>query len=47
MPWKKVGKDDYVSPSGRHWTLAQIKAYLAQKAQKKKKKGKVLKRSVR
>lgn len=29
MPWTKVGPDRYVSPSGRHWTKASIRAYLA------------------
>lgn len=27
MPFKKVGKDKYVSPSGRKWTGAQVKLY--------------------
>lgn len=34
MPFKKIGKDKYKSPSGKTWTLKQIKAY---KAKKKKK----------
>ena len=29
MPWQKVGKNDYTSPSGRHWTKEQIAAYEA------------------
>lgn len=29
MPFKKVGKDDYTGPSGRHFDLAQVKLYYA------------------
>lgn len=29
MPFKRVGKNDYVSPSGKHWTAQQVKAYYA------------------
>jgi hypothetical protein len=36
MPFKKVGADDYVSPSGRHWTGAQVRLYHATKGFKKK-----------
>jgi hypothetical protein len=27
MPFKKVGKDDYTGPSGRHFNYAQVKRY--------------------
>jgi len=41
MPFKKVRENDYVSPSGRHFTKKQVKAYHAnggfkRKAQSKK-----------
>jgi len=36
MPFKKVGKNKYKSPSGKIMTYKQVKAYYA----KKKKKGK-------
>lgn len=36
MPFKKVGPDDYVSPSGRHWTKAQVRLYHATGGFKKK-----------
>lgn len=36
MPFRKVGADDYVSPSGRHWTGAQVRLYHATKGFKKK-----------
>jgi len=29
MPFTKVGPDDYVSPSGRHWTGKQVRMYYA------------------
>lgn len=29
MPFKKVGNDDYVSPSGRHFNGAQVRLYHA------------------
>jgi hypothetical protein len=29
MPFRKVGKDDYTSPSGRHFNTAQVKLYHA------------------
>jgi hypothetical protein len=35
MPFRKVGADDYVSPSGRHWTSAQVRLYHATKGFKK------------
>jgi hypothetical protein len=43
MPFTKVGKNDYTSPSGKHWTKKQVTAYYASngtfsKAKKKKKK---------
>ncbi len=27
MPFKKVGKDNYVSPSGRHFDQAQVRLW--------------------
>jgi len=27
MPFTKVGKNDYTSPSGKHWTKKQVIAY--------------------
>lgn len=27
MPFRKVGKDDYVGPSGKHFTLKQVVRY--------------------
>jgi hypothetical protein len=45
MPFTKVGKNDYTSPSGKHWTKKQVVAYYAtdgfkkgRLAKKKKKK---------
>jgi hypothetical protein len=29
MPFKKVGSDDYTSPSGRHFNGAQVRLYYA------------------
>jgi hypothetical protein len=29
MPFEKVSADDYVSPSGRHYTARQVRAYYA------------------
>lgn len=29
MPFKKVGEDDYTSPSGRHYNEAQVRLYYA------------------
>ncbi len=29
MPFKKVGKDDYTSPSGRHYNGAQVRLWHA------------------
>jgi hypothetical protein len=29
MPFNKVGKDDYTSPSGRHFNTAQVRLYHA------------------
>lgn len=29
MPFTKVGKDDYTSPTGRHFNTAQVKLYYA------------------
>jgi len=31
MPFTKVGKNDYTSPSGKHWTKKQVVAYYASK----------------
>ena len=36
MPFKKVGKDRYKSPSGRTMTGAQVKAYYAKTKPKSK-----------
>ena len=44
MPFKKVGKDLYKSPSGRTMTGAQVKAYYAKEG--KKNAGKKTKRKV-
>ncbi len=43
MPFTKVGPNEYVSPSGKHWTKKQVIAYKASggtfsKAKKKAKK---------
>lgn len=40
MPFKKVGKDTYKSPSGKKYTKKQVKAYYATDGFKNKKKGK-------
>ena len=37
MPFKKVGKNKYKSPSGKTMTKAQVQAYYAKKNSKKKK----------
>ena len=37
MPFKKVGKDDYVGPSGKHFNLAQVQLYYARGGTFKKK----------
>lgn len=29
MPFEKVGENDYVSPSGRHFTKKQVRLYYA------------------
>lgn len=29
MPFKKVGKDDYTGPSGKHFNSAQVRLYYA------------------
>jgi len=36
MPFKKVGKDKYVSPSGRIFTKKQVKLYYATSGFKEK-----------
>jgi hypothetical protein len=36
MPFKKISKDKYVSPSGRKYTKKQIRAYYANKKKKKR-----------
>jgi hypothetical protein len=38
MPFKKVGKDKFKSPSGKIYTAKQVRAYYAKR--KKKTKGK-------
>lgn len=40
MPFTKVGKNDYKSPSGRHFTKKQVKLYYATNGFKSKPKGK-------
>jgi len=45
MPFKKIGKNKYVSPSGRKWTKKQVVAYYASggtfsKAKRKRKRKK-------
>jgi hypothetical protein len=40
MPFKKVAKNTYKSPSGRKMTKAQVIAYYAKKDQKSTKNGK-------
>ena len=40
MPFTKKGPNDYVSPSGRHFTKKQVKAYYATDGFKKKRKKK-------
>lgn len=37
MPFKKVGKDKYKSPSGKTYTKKQVQAYHASDGWKKKK----------
>ena len=34
MPFRKVGKDRYKSPSGRTFTSGQVRAYYAKKGNK-------------
>ena len=36
MPFKKVGKNKYKSPSGRTYTAKQMRAYYATKGWKRK-----------
>ncbi len=40
MPFKKIGPNKYVSPSGRKWTKKQIDLYYATNGFKKKPKKK-------
>lgn len=40
MPFKKVGKNKYTSPSGRKFTTKQVKMYYATNGFKKKRKRK-------
>lgn len=35
MPFKKVGKNRYKSPSGKTWSARQLRAYYATKGFKK------------
>lgn len=37
MPFKKIGKNKYVSPSGRKFSAAQVKLYYASDGFDKKK----------
>lgn len=39
MPFKKVGKNTYKSPSGRKFTAKQVRAYYATKGFKRKPRG--------
>jgi hypothetical protein len=45
MPFKKVGPDDYVSPSGRHYSKKQIALYYATDGFKRKPKKKTKKKT--
>lgn len=40
MPFRKIGKNKYVSPSGRKWTSKQVRLYYATKGFKIKPKRK-------
>ena len=40
MPFKKISKNKYKSPSGRKFTLKQVRAYYATKGFKRKPKKK-------
>jgi hypothetical protein len=40
MPFKKIGDNKYVSPSGRKWTKKQVRLYYATNGFKKKPKKK-------
>ena len=44
MPFKKVTSNDYVSPSGRHFTKKQVAAYYAPNGFKRKPKKRKKKR---
>ena len=35
MPFKKVGKNKYKSPSGKTMTLSQVRAYYSKKSKNK------------
>jgi len=39
MPFKKVGKDKYVSPSGKKFTKKQVRLYYATNGFKEKPRG--------
>jgi len=45
VPFRKVGRDDYVSPSGKHYTARQVRAYYATGGFRRpvRKKGSILK----
>jgi len=45
MPFKKVGPDDYVSPSGRHFNKEQVALYYATDGFKKKTRTKTKKKT--
>jgi hypothetical protein len=48
VPFRKIGKNKYKSPSGRTWTTKQVRLYYATKGfTKKPKKPKVKKRKKR
>lgn len=46
MPFKKVGNNDYTSPSGRHFTKKQVVAYYATDGFKKRVRGRKKRRSI-
>jgi hypothetical protein len=45
MPFKKIGPDTYVSPSGRKFTTAQVKLYYATNGFKDEPKSKTTRRT--
>ena len=45
MPFKKIGKDKYVSPSGKKYTKKQVRLYYATNGFKKEPRKKFKKRN--